>query len=148
MDKMEQCYVYTHVAYDKKKIKELLFDFIKVKPGQKVVIKPNWVREGHIDKPDEWEHIITHPVIVEAVAEIVVEKMHGNGELKVMDSPMSSSSFGKVVKRGNIKEKLLQLNASGVNVQVLDLRRVRDYMKGYTHLQQRFAGGSGGFFGD
>ena len=130
MDKMEQCYVYTHVAYDKKKIKELLFDFIKVKPGQKVVIKPNWVREGHIDKPDEWEHIITHPVIVEAVAEIVVEKMHGNGELKVMDSPMSSSSFGKVVKRGNIKEKLLQLNASGVNVQVLDLRRVRDYMKG------------------
>lgn len=74
MDKMEQCYVYTHVAYDKKKIKELLFDFIKVKPGQKVVIKPNWVREGHIDKPDEWEHIITHPVIVEAVAEIVVEK--------------------------------------------------------------------------
>ena len=45
MDKMEQCYVYTHVAYDKKKIKELLFDFIKVKPGQKVVIKPNWVRE-------------------------------------------------------------------------------------------------------
>ena len=99
MDKMEQCYVYTHVAYDKKKIKELLFDFIKVKPGQKVVIKPNWVREGHIDKPDEWEHIITHPVIVEAVAEIVVEKMHGNGELKVMDSPMSSSSVSSSARQ-------------------------------------------------
>ncbi len=130
MNKQEICYMYTDISYDKENIKNLLTDFINVKPGQKVVIKPNWVRENRIDHPDEWEHIITHPVIVEAVAELVVEKLQGNGELKVMDSPMSNSSFTKTVERGKIREKLLRLNESGVKVQVLDLRQVRDYMKG------------------
>lgn len=130
MEKQEKCYLYTDVSYDKAQVKQILTDFIKVKPGQKVVIKPNWVREGQIDRPQEWEHIITHPVLVEAVAELVVEKLQGKGSLKVMDSPMSNSSFNKAVERGNIREKLLRLNDSGVKVEVLDLRQVRDYMKG------------------
>ncbi len=144
---MEKCFIFTQLQYNKQQIKNILSDFIEVTPGQKVVIKPNWVREGHTEKPDEWDYIITHPTLIEAAAEIVVEKLNGNGELKIMDSPMSNSSFRKIVERDNIRQKLLRLNSSGVKVSVLDLRQIRDYMKGDILVSSRtLPGDPMGFF--
>ena len=49
-----------------------LFDCIK--PGNTVILKPNWVKESHLTNKDEWEHIITHPSIITAVLRKTVEK--------------------------------------------------------------------------
>jgi uncharacterized protein (DUF362 family) len=41
-------------------------DFIR--PGDRVVLKPNWVKE-HDERrpgPDAWEHVVTHPAVIEA----------------------------------------------------------------------------------
>src|SRR5688572_121095 len=41
-----------------------------ISTGQKIVLKPNWVKE-HDERypgPDQWEHVVTHPAVIEAVA--------------------------------------------------------------------------------
>jgi len=46
---------------------DLPVDFIR--PGDRVVLKPNWVKE-HDERhpgPDQWEHVVTHPAVIEAV---------------------------------------------------------------------------------
>ena len=41
-----------------------------VQPADRVVLKPNWVKE-HDERfpgPVRWEHVVTHPTVIEAVA--------------------------------------------------------------------------------
>ena len=50
-------------------------DFIR--PGQRVVLKPNWVKE-HDERhpgPNQWEHVITHPSVIEAVVHWVATRL-------------------------------------------------------------------------
>jgi uncharacterized protein (DUF362 family) len=37
-----------------------------IRPGDRVVMKPNWVREHDERKPgpDQWEHVVTHPSVI------------------------------------------------------------------------------------
>jgi uncharacterized protein (DUF362 family) len=40
-----------------------------VRPGDNVVLKPNWVKE-HDERypgPNQWEHVVTHPSVIEGV---------------------------------------------------------------------------------
>ncbi len=39
-----------------------------VRPGDRVLLKPNFIRERRTDGPDEWEQIITHGTVIAAVA--------------------------------------------------------------------------------
>src|SRR6187549_2333049 len=48
---------------------ELPRDFVR--SGDCVVLKPNWVKE-HDERhpgPNQWEHVVTHPAVIRAVAE-------------------------------------------------------------------------------
>src|SRR6266404_4817325 len=50
-------------------------DFIR--DGDRVVLKPNWVKE-HDERhpgPDQWEHVVTHPAVLEAVMNWVASRM-------------------------------------------------------------------------
>ena len=41
-----------------------------IQPGDRVVLKPNWIKE-HDERspgPKRWEHVVTHPTVIEAVA--------------------------------------------------------------------------------
>src|ERR1041385_2951819 len=52
-----------------------------VRPGDRVVLKPNWVKE-HDERrpgPNQWEHVVTHPAVIEAVARWAAEKLEGTG---------------------------------------------------------------------
>jgi uncharacterized protein (DUF362 family) len=46
-----------------------LRDFIS--KGDKVLIKPNLIRQSHLYKPD-WEHVITHGAVIAAVVQYVL----------------------------------------------------------------------------
>ena len=48
-----------------------------VRPGDRVVLKPNWVKE-HDERhpgPDQWEHVVTHPAVIEAVIRWVAKQL-------------------------------------------------------------------------
>src|SRR5947209_120229 len=54
-------------------------DFIR--PGERVVLKPNWVKE-HDERhpgPNQWEHVVTHPSVIEGVVHWVATRLeHGS----------------------------------------------------------------------
>src|SRR5437762_6215485 len=74
---------------------QLPSDFAR--PGDRVVLKPNWVKE-HDERhpgPNQWEHVVTHPTLIEAVAFWVAEKM-GQGSVTICDAPQTDSSFERL----------------------------------------------------
>src|SRR3989442_15961637 len=69
-----------------------------IQPGERVVLKPNWVKE-HDERfpgPDQWEHVVTHPTVIESVARWAGEKLQGNGSITICDAPQTDSSFARI----------------------------------------------------
>lgn len=71
-------------------------DFIR--SGDNVVLKPNWVKE-HDERhpgPDQWEHVVTHPSVIEGVVAWVAPKLQGQGRITICDAPQTDSSFANL----------------------------------------------------
>ena len=77
-----------------------------VKPGDKVFIKPNWVasrwRESCPHK-DNLYCVITHPSVIEAVTDFVVEALQGKGEVMIGDNPSIDADFDELMEFTDIR---------------------------------------------
>lgn len=94
-----------------------------VTPGDKVVIKPNLVKEGHLFAPNEWEQVITHPVIVECALREVLEALQGEGEVVVADAPQADADWTEIMRRTGLDAMASQLEQEyGISVTCIDLR--------------------------
>jgi uncharacterized protein (DUF362 family) len=82
-----------------------------IRPGDRVLLKPNFIRESHTDRPDEWEQIITHGTVIAAVAEQVAA---AGGKITIADAPQTDSDFDKICERTGVRS---------LNAEILDLRR-------------------------
>jgi uncharacterized protein (DUF362 family) len=96
-----------------------------IRPGDRVLLKPNFVRESHLDRPEEWEQIITHGSVIAAVAFEVAEALGGTGTITIADSPQTDSNFDLIRSRTGLSalQERLQRDYPGVKVEILDLRR-------------------------
>lgn len=96
-----------------------------IDPGDRVLLKPNFIRESHTDRPDEWEQIITHGTVIAAVAGQVAEAMGGHGTITIADAPQTDSNFQKICERAQIPElqESFRRKHPGITLEVLDLRR-------------------------
>ena len=97
-----------------------------VRTGDRVVLKPNWVKEHDERKPgpNQWEHVVTHPAVIEAVCRWVAKRLNGTGTITICDAPQTDSSFRKLNEYcglDGIAERCGR-DFPGVKVVVLDLR--------------------------
>ena len=103
-----------------------------VKPGDKVFIKPNWVASrwrASCPHKDNLYCVITHPNVIEAVADFVAEALDGQGEITIGDNPSIDANFSELMDFTEI-EKIK--GKYGVSVNILDLRPlVCDDLKNY-----------------
>lgn len=101
-----------------------------IKPGDKVVLKPNFVKEHHMYKPGEWEYVITHPSVIKLVLKGVIEKLAGEGEVYVVDAPQTDSDYEKIMEVTGLPQimKELQKNTT-VKLEYFDLREERWFYK-------------------
>jgi uncharacterized protein (DUF362 family) len=102
---------------------ELPSDFLT--PGARVVLKPNWIKE-HDERhpgPGQWQHVITHPAVIEAVVRWVAPRL-GRGSITVCDAPQSDSSFRKIREYCTLDRMLERCRALHPNIELslLDLR--------------------------
>ncbi len=99
-------------------------DFIL--PNHRVVLKPNWVKEHDERKPGshQWEHVVTHPTVIEAVADWVGARLKGQGTVTICDAPQTDSSFRTLAEYCGFDAMMNRLQAShpGVHFILLDLR--------------------------
>ena len=97
-----------------------------VEPGDHVVLKPNWVKESdeRFRGPGHWEHMVTHPLVIEAVAEWVAPQLRDRGVVTICDAPQTDSSFNKIRLYCELDEMISRLRRShpGVRFELLDLR--------------------------
>ena len=97
-----------------------------VRPGDRVVLKPNWVKE-HDERhpgPAQWEHVVTHPAVIEAVILWVAGRLNGDGSIVVCDAPQTDSSFSTLSAYCGLDEMIERCRAvfPGPKIKLLDLR--------------------------
>lgn len=101
-----------------------------IRPGNRVVIKPNFVKEHHMYKPDEWEYVITHPAVIKLVLEGVIKRLDGKGEIYVVDAPQTDSDYDKIMEVTGLPRILKELQKSTtVKLKHFDLRDERWFYK-------------------
>src|SRR5207244_3846516 len=94
--------------------------------GNRVVVKPNWVKE-HDERypgPDHWEHVVTHPSVIEGVVRWVAPKLHGSGSITICDAPQTDSCFRRIRDYCHLDDLIARCRSDfpGVAFQLLDLR--------------------------
>jgi uncharacterized protein (DUF362 family) len=97
-----------------------------VRPGDRVVLKPNWVKE-HDERtpgPNAWQHVVTHPAVIEAVAAWAAAQMDGRGSVTICDAPQTDSSFAKLREYCGLDAMVCRLGSryAGITFALLDLR--------------------------
>ena len=66
--------------------------FGAIRSGDRVVIKPNWVRDIHPEGLDLYG-LITHPALIRAVVDEVYDALGGVGEIIIADAPIGDADF-------------------------------------------------------
>lgn len=96
-----------------------------VKPGDVVVVKPNWVKECNLLDEDSWEEVITHPSVLRPIVDYVLLALEGEGRVIITDGPQTDSSFGRIMERINAGslEAHFGVIPGNVRVEILDLRQ-------------------------
>lgn len=99
-------------------------DFIR--PADRVVLKPNWVKE-HDERtpgPDAWEHVVTHPAVIEAVIHWVAGQLGPAGSVCICDAPQTDSSFARLRAYCELDAMIARCRAAhpGIPIKLLDLR--------------------------
>lgn len=93
-----------------------------IRPGMKVFIKPNWVasswRESCPHK-DSLYSVITHPSVIEAVADRVAIALNGRGEIIIADNPSIDADFEELMDFTGIRRLESKYN---VPCRIYDLR--------------------------
>ena len=122
----EKRYTDATIAEVTKAIDMLGFDADFIRPGDNVVLKPNWVKE-HDERypgPNQWEHVVTHPSVIEGVICWVAPKLQGNGSITVCDAPQTDSSFATLRKYCQLDEMIARCRSKfpGLRIELLDLR--------------------------
>jgi uncharacterized protein (DUF362 family) len=96
-----------------------------VQAGERVLLKPNFIRESHAGRSDEWEQITTHGTVIAAVAHEVAAAMGGRGTITIADAPQTDSDFNAICERAEIPKlrERLRHGFPALRFEVLDLRR-------------------------
>jgi uncharacterized protein (DUF362 family) len=99
-------------------------DFIR--PDDHVVLKPNWVKEcdERFRGPNHWEHMVTHPFVIEGVAWWVAARLRRGGRITICDGPQTDSSFAKIRSYCKLDEMITRLEKAypEIEFRLLDLR--------------------------
>lgn len=93
-----------------------------IKPGMRVFIKPNWVASRWRKSCPHTDYlycVITHPSVIEAVADRVALALDGDGEIIIADNPSIDADFEELMEFTGIRKLEHKYN---VPCKIYDLR--------------------------
>lgn len=105
-----------------------------VKPGMRVFIKPNWVASRwrkSCDHTDDLYCVITHPNVIEAVADRVAKALQGKGEIIIADNPSIDADFEELMAFTGIRrlEGKYDVSCHVYDLRPLVCKDLKDYGK-------------------
>lgn len=93
-----------------------------VRPGDTVLLKPNFVVDVHPRDPKGLAYTITHGSVIRAVADYVAIALAGSGRIVVADAPQTDSSFSRIVAATGLESIRAFYASKGVDFAIVDLR--------------------------
>jgi uncharacterized protein (DUF362 family) len=94
-----------------------------VQPGDKVVIKPNFVRDFRESSPDHADCVVTHGSVIRAVIDYVYIALGGDGRIVVADAPHNDADYDAVCGIVGLAEiRSFYRDRVGFDVEAYDLR--------------------------
>lgn len=97
-----------------------------VRPGDTVVLKPNFVRDFRESVADDGECIITHGAVIRAVLDYAWIALAGRGRLIVADAPQNDADFDAIRRIAGLDPiREFYRTRAGLEVEVYDLRPER-----------------------
>ena len=117
-----------------------------ISPGEKVVIKPNFVLDVHANKADLYSiissttsrtvgvldahaneadlySIITHPSVIRAIVDYCYVALEGKGEIIIADSPQVNCNFDNLLNKTKLKSiSSFYKDELGFDIGIYDLR--------------------------
>ena len=101
-----------------------------VRPGDRVVIKPNLVRHFHGDGLPI-EALVTHGSVVRTVLDYVILALKGRGQIAIGDSPLQYADFRSTVEQSGLARVVQDASGyAGVPIRLVDFRRTRSEKRG------------------
>ena len=96
-----------------------------IRPGDRVVIKPNMVRDFHEDPRAGTEALVTHGSVVRAVVDYAYLALGGRGGLTVCDSPQNDGDWDGLWRAFRFDELLAFYReaAPGFELRIHDVRK-------------------------
>lgn len=101
-----------------------------IKPGNKVVIKPNWVRDFNQIDPDI-SGLVTHPSILRVIIDYCLIALKNQGEIVFGDAPIQLTDFEALTNKLGIRQLLeFYKGKTSVGIVLKDFRReIKTYDK-------------------
>ncbi len=94
-----------------------------VKPGDTVVLKPNFIRDFHDTRPDEVISLITQGSVIRAMLDYVAIALQGDGRITIADAPQCEANFDRIKMFTGVDEiRAFYNDHSSIEVDVIDLR--------------------------
>ncbi len=96
-----------------------------IAPGQRAVIKPNWVLHANQSDTQEIESLITHTSVIRVVMDYLIRALDRYGTIEIADAPLQDCDFQELTRRSLIKELVDEYRERfpGIYFSVLDLRK-------------------------
>jgi uncharacterized protein (DUF362 family) len=97
-----------------------------IRPGDRVVLKPNFIRDFRETQAGHEDCLITHGAIIRAVADYVYIALCGRGRIIIADAPQAEADFAAIRRMAGLDEiQEFYRRHAAIGVEVLDLRPER-----------------------
>lgn len=93
-----------------------------IKPGNTVLIKPNWVEHKNTNVNDNLACLVTQPSVTRAIIDYVAIALKGTGKIIIADAPMQGCDLQEMFRITGY-DKLFSFYKGKINLQVADLRK-------------------------
>lgn len=99
-----------------------------IRPGQSIVIKPNWVHDINLkgaakDDPYGMDCLVTHPSVIRAICDYCIIALKGQGTITICDAPIQDCNFDLLSQRAGIYVLGKFYSEHAQKVMIADLRK-------------------------
>lgn len=108
-----------------------------IRPGETVLLKPNFVKENHPRDAQGWQYVLTHGSIIRAVADYVFRAVGREGKVLLADAPQTDSSFRRICEVVGLDAVRDHYAARGLDFEIIDLRKEQWLTKGGVVVRRR-----------
>lgn len=117
-----------------------------IKPGQTVLLKPNWVMHYNMNKKVkslEMECLVTHPSVVRAICDYCLIALKGDGRIIIADAPMQDCDLEKLFQKTHYYELFDFYKAENQPIEYKDLRYCQSIFRNGVIIEKKYKDGIG-----